>query len=482
MKKRFILLITGMVICLGLLFYLHVSSRNALKENNIKNKNNFIAIMIKENGATEYTVSSSNSIPVGDYVLNEEKTICENGGKISDYNSETGKIKMSFLGADKCYLYFDYELPFGYISILNNNGGKDTIENKGDVDFDANATKLNEMFAIDDEYTPVTGNKSYYFRGRVTKNYLKFGKYITDGPIRGYKSATSKVNYTEYTSLEECNAATENNFNCANAWNIGDDIYWRVVRIAGDNSIKLLYHGASLPTEDTYKWPGTMLFYEKYNEEYNSAEYVGYQYILGNQHGYGEDAIDSNAKKVLDNWFIQTTFNTTDAALVADTIFCNDRTVSLTADGEYGDIENFPSSNTDYYYGAVKRIKGFRNDNASTPSLVCPDERDKFTVSNEKGNGALTYPVGLLTIDEVFLTGSVGYLRINGYRAKTISPAAFLTKYNSSRIYNIDDPRTGLNLTALVYNETLISPVISLSPEVKLTGTGTWDNPYEVVY
>lgn len=479
MKKKFVLLITGMVICLGLLFYLHVSSRNALKENNIKNKNNSIAIMIKENGATEYTVSSSNSIPVGDYVLNEEKTICENGGKISDYNSETGKIKMSFLGADKCYLYFDYELPFGYISILNNNGGKDEIEAKDGVDFDARADKLNEMFAIDDEYTPVTGNKSYYFRGRVTKNYLKFGKYITDGPVRGYESATSKVNYTEYASLEEYNAATENNNNCENAWNIGDDIYWRVVRIAGDSSIKLLYHGASLPTKDTYSWPGTILFVENYNEEYNSAEYVGYQYILGNQHGYGEDAIDSNAKKVLDNWFIQTTFNTTDAALVADTIFCNDRT-ALTADGEYGDIENFPSSNAKYYYGAVKRIKGFHNNNASTPSLVCPDERDKFTVSNEKGNGALTYPVGLLTIDEVFLTGGVGYLRTNGHGAKTISPAAFEAGF--VRIYVIGDAITGLNLTAFVYKKTLIAPVISLSPEVKLTGTGTWNTPYEVVY
>ena len=478
MKKRFILLITGIIICLGMLLYFHVSNKNTLKESNAETKNSSMAIMIKEGGATEYTKSSTNNIPVGDYVLNKEKTYCKNNGKINSYDNTSGVISFSFNGTDKCYLYFDYA-PFGYTLILDNNGGKDEIEAKDEVDFDARADKLNEMFAIDDEYTSVTGNKSYYFRGRVTKNYLKFGKYITDGPIRGYESATRKVNYTEYTSLEECNAATENNNNCENAWNIGDDIYWRVVRIAGDNSIKLLYHGASLPTKDTYSWPGTILFEENYNEEYNSAEYVGYQYILGNQHGYGEDAIDSNAKKVLDNWFIQTTFNTTDAALVADTIFCNDRT-ALIADGEYGDIENFPSSNANYYYGAVKRIKGFHNNNASTPSLVCPDERDKFTVSNEKGNGALTYPVGLLTIDEVFLTGPVGYLRMNGYRAKTISPAAFEAGFG--RIYTIDDARTGLNLTAYVYSKTLIAPVISLSPEVKLTGTGTWDNPYEVVY
>ena len=349
------------------------------------------------------------------------------------------------------------------------------------MDFSTGSAKLNEMFAIEDEYTLETGNKSYYFRGQVTKNYLKFGKYITDGPVRGYESATSKVNYTEYASLEECNAATENNNNCENAWNIGDDIYWRVVRIAGDNSIKLLYHGASLPTKDTYKWPGTIIFTEPYNSVDGSAEYVGYQYILGKQHGYGKNATDSNAKKVLDNWFIQTTLNTTDAALVADTIFCNDRT-ALIADGEYGDIENFPTTNTDYYYGAVKRINGYFNSNTSSPSLLCPDERDKFTVSNKKGNGALTYPVGLLTIDEVEITGAGGYLQMNNYMSRAISPGAFINTIGRSKMYIFKDTRTGTNLTTFVDHETLIEPVISLSPEVKLTATGTWDNPYEDVY
>ncbi len=73
MKKRFILLTTGIVICLGILFCFQVSNKNTLIESNAEAKNSSMAIMIKENGATEYTVSSSNSIPVGDYVLNEKK-------------------------------------------------------------------------------------------------------------------------------------------------------------------------------------------------------------------------------------------------------------------------------------------------------------------------------------------------------------------------------------------------------------------------
>ena len=50
---------------------------------------------------------SSNEIPKGNYVLNEEKTICENGGKVVSYNNLTGQIGFSFLGSDRCSLYFD---------------------------------------------------------------------------------------------------------------------------------------------------------------------------------------------------------------------------------------------------------------------------------------------------------------------------------------------------------------------------------------
>ena len=63
-----------------------------------------LAIMIKgESG--EYV--SSNEIPKGNYVLNEEKTVCENGGKVVSYNNSTGQIGFSFLGSDRCSLYFD---------------------------------------------------------------------------------------------------------------------------------------------------------------------------------------------------------------------------------------------------------------------------------------------------------------------------------------------------------------------------------------
>ena len=75
------------------------------KNKTIKTKGHSnLAIMIKEDSG-EYV--SSNEIPKGNYVLNEEKTICENGGKVVSYNNSTGQIGFSFLGSDRCSLYFD---------------------------------------------------------------------------------------------------------------------------------------------------------------------------------------------------------------------------------------------------------------------------------------------------------------------------------------------------------------------------------------
>lgn len=105
MKKRIILLVCGVMIFTAIFLYLEQIKSFKIKENNLNTESQSLAIMVKLDGATSYTKSTS--IPAGDYNLNSEKTTCENGGVISDYNNSTGKIKMSLVGADKCYLYFD---------------------------------------------------------------------------------------------------------------------------------------------------------------------------------------------------------------------------------------------------------------------------------------------------------------------------------------------------------------------------------------
>ena len=51
------------------------------------------------------------------------------------------------------------------------------------------------------------------------------------------------------------------------------------------------------------------------------------------------------------------------------------------------------------YFSGYNRVYNY------TPTLTCSRDIDKFTVSNSIGNGKLTYPVGLLTADEVMYPG-----------------------------------------------------------------------------
>ena len=116
MKNKKIYVILIVLILIGSLFLTYNIYQNKNKViKTKKRKQNNLAIMIKEDGATDYTKSNSKDIPKGNYVLNRDKSYCKNNGKIGDYDSSLGKVSFSFIGTDSCYLYFDYDSePKGY--------------------------------------------------------------------------------------------------------------------------------------------------------------------------------------------------------------------------------------------------------------------------------------------------------------------------------------------------------------------------------
>ena len=109
----FVFIIIGVVI----LNFMYKNEETKTK----KKKQSNLAIMIKGDSG-EYV--NSDTIPKGNYVLNEEKTVCENGGKVVSYKNSTGQIGFSFLGSDRCSLYFDkiIDTQKPAISNLNVNG------------------------------------------------------------------------------------------------------------------------------------------------------------------------------------------------------------------------------------------------------------------------------------------------------------------------------------------------------------------------
>ena len=449
MKKKIIYLSIILVLVISLIT---LSSIYKSRDNKYKKEYNTIskgmAIMIKEEGATDYVQSNSKDIPKGNYVLNEEKTYCENNGKVTNYDNTTGKISLNFIGSDRCYLYFDYEVPsrIGYEAILlDNSSGATTVEEaKAYIEgrttsttpnFTSIATANEGMYAADDDYTATTGMKSYYFRGAVDNNWVKFGKD-----------------------------------------NTGKDIYWRIIRINGDGSIRMIYTGTTAPTENTkvvMTGEGTQIGTSAFNSSNKKAEYVGYMYTLGQQHG---NSTDSTIKTAIDNWYKTTTLETDSAtkALVSkDQIFCNDRSPSSNQTGAWTSAE-------DFYYGAYGRL----NVN-ETPLLTCPTASDKFTSKESSiGNKALTYPVGLITADEVAMAGGKLGSSNSSYYLYTYndylsgSPRTFYSEGSSSEFQvntsgSIDPCDVG------GFRGT--RPVISLSSKAKLSGKGTYNDVYTVV-
>ena len=345
-----------------------------------------------------------------------------------------------------------------YITLLNAYGGKDSITELPDSAFESITTANDKgMYKKADDL-----GTSYYYRGAVNNNWVKFGK-------EGDK-----------------------------------DIYWRIIRINGDGSIRMIYTGTTAPTESTkvvMTGKGTQITINsrntfKFNSSENKAEYVGYQYIEGQQHGYGKcdgtnnasctvngnTVYNSTIKQKIDKWYAGTTLK--DNSLVSqDQIFCNDRSAS-TSDVTYSNtyyktLTSWNSTGTQYYYGAYGRLS-----KSKSPVLTCPTASDKFTVNTSNGNGALTYPVGLITADEVAMAGgksgisnSTYYLYTNEFYWSG-SPDYFSSYSSSTYEFSVSSSN------GLTYNgvdaASGASPVVSLSSKAKLSGNGTYNDVYTV--
>ncbi|MBR1679659.1 MAG: hypothetical protein IJ704_03355, partial [Bacilli bacterium] len=112
--------------------------------------------------------------------------------------------------------------------------------------------------------------------------------------------------------------------------------------------------------------------------------------------------------------------------------------------------------------------------------LKCPNKRDAFTVSNSnKGNGALTYPIGLLTIAEHSL---IGNYTANETNARYWSSTPYDFFYNYARECNVHT--SGRWSEDGYLNERKgVRVALSLRPGTtfKSGGEGSASNPYEVV-
>ena len=505
MKKKvkiglFVFIVIGVVV-----LNITYKNKNEVIKTKRKRQGN-LAIVVKDANGVE---TNSDSIPIGNYKINEEKTHCENNGKILSYDNTTGKISFSFIGSDRCYLYFDViadtEKPV--ITDLTINGAivtatlTDNLELSGYGISTSNTVEPISWTSISGTSynlsTTITTEGTYYIWVKDSSDN-KIVSAVIDIKIYGWNTIllNSKVNETtpNFKKIAKTNeglfkaqddlgtsyyfrGAVNNNWVKFGKDSSGNAIYWRIIRINGDGSIRMIYSGITAPTSSTaivMTGEGTQISKGAFNSSYSDPSYVGYMYTVGQQHGNGTS---STIKMVLENWYKTTTLETdssTKALVSQDQIFCNDRSVSS------GSWSSSTSTSNKFYYATDTRLS-----TNPSPILTCPTESDKFTSKKSGiGNKKLEYPIGLITMDEVAMAGGVNtndntkfYLVTNEYYWSG-SPGSFNGDYDGANEFHL---YSSGDLGTYHMNSTYgIRPVISLSSSVKLSGDGTWNNVYTV--
>ena len=379
------------------------------------------------------------TIPLSDVKLNKTRTIEiifkwleENTDTSHGINHDTFSIpiKVNTKQSFKEILSLREKVLLSTGNYSSVNEAKNAIKAKPSPNFNTIATTDEGMFMMEDD-----DGESYYFRGTAPNNWVKFGKTGTNP-------------------------------------NEGDDIYWRIVRINGDGSIRLIFSGIGrLATSGSEVSIGT----SKFNTQYNHSRYAGYSYGANDINCTPPNCTDSTIKTYVENWFQNNLID--EENRLQDNPFCIDKSVG----------ERPASWSTSYnpVYGAASRTMREASQGPKTPQLKCPRVQDKYL----KANGYLKYPIGLLTLDEASLAGGIGnpYTTNNQYYLYTYkditgisfwlgSPAA-ISNPGVSGVGNGGE----LYATWGVFNVVGGRPVLSLkSDTLYVSGDGSQSNPYIV--
>ena len=246
------------------------------------------------------------------------------------------------------------------------------------------------------------------------------------------------------------------------------DLYWRIIRTNSDGSVRLLYHGTSTTATDAVINASTA-----FNSSYNNIASVSYMYgSLGGILNARENTTNSTIKTIIDNWY-KDNLNTNYGKYLSTTaVYCNDR-----------------STSDNYEFGASTRL-----DTNKTPTYDCATTEDKFTVDTSTGNGKLTYPIALMTADEVAFAGGVDatnaetwyyYNSANGSSTGStwwwlLSPYFWDDRY--AFVFGVDGSSSPGRLASYRVGSTYgVRPAISLKSCVKYsTGNGSASDPYTI--
>lgn len=231
-------------------------------------------------------------------------------------------------------------------------------------------------------------------------------------------------------------------------------------------SLRMIYDGTTAH-QNGESSTDRILGQSSYNPvDFEDNAYVGYMYGILGSSTYEETHANINnsiIKIAVDNWYESVFLNTAYEQYLADEIFCNDRSFSSDNTGT-----GIGSSDTLYrWYGDTGGSAVFHATN-----FKCFYQNDRFTVDDERiGNGDLTYPIGLITADELQINNPQFSYEDSFW---TMTPSHF-ERYSQMRGWG-----TAWEIPFPVYSSAGIKPVINLKPNSLNTGDGSASNPYRI--
>ena len=350
---------------------------------------------------------------------------------------------------------FNYASNGGYVSSFNNQDGPQYGSDPSQV--------TSGLFSMEDD-----DGTSYYYRGNITNNNVQFGEYTEDYYVYSYGGSF-------FQSLESCK---EYNSSCSESNRVllasaGDKMYWKIVRVNGDESLRLIYNGTSAtPDFSDLAHSYAVGNYILYNPEWNDPKYTGYTYDRDT------NETDSFIKREVDTWYEKALGDTIYDSMVTGGRFCSDSS-GYKNSADYGMLDAYGEDA--YLYSSMgERLANFTigYSVANSPTLICPD-------TDETYGGSYRLKAGLITADELALAGESTYVAGNNSYLNpsesevyywSMTPAAFRHGYAYVWLEYAD-----LGNLAVDYGNGAVRPVINVATENGFaSGDGTASNPYVI--
>ena len=479
-KKMFVFLIPIVLIIIYLL---------PRKENKelVSSTDNLVSFTV--DGVESKTMPTKGS----GYIAN--KIICKNGSIITfdndNYIIEVEKLE----SADACKIDFSKEKGSNTVTV--------TISDTSKIDSTSKTTTEGGkvVFYLTGEPESITGGEYTLSSNKLIVNNIisninlniTMSKTLYDQLLIDNSTIKTRTDFD--TTFTETNTGTLYKATESIAGNTPKDVYyfagdaknnwvkfagfyWRIIRTNDDGSIRLLYSGTSHNTTSGYIWTSA------FNSPYNDPMHVGYMYgTTGSLENNRLNTNNSAIKTYIDNWY-KNNLSSYSKYISTEAVYCNDR--------ELAPGSTYNTGNTSFGYAT----KGRLNTN-KTPTYNCTNIKDAFSGSNSEAK--LTYPIGLMTADEIAYAGGKEftslpspyawyYLNSAGESITgstywwSLSPFGWSGSYSTVWVVFVSSNPGYLSYIRANDTSYGVRPAISLKTCIKYsTGNGAPETPYEII-